>query len=167
MVPDSWVWCKFTDLYLLISGRDLENSEYNDKGLGIPYIIGASNINNGEFNINRWTISPKVVSVKNDLLITCKGTIGELVINSMDEIHIARQIMAIRAISTIKVQYTKYCIHFFINGIKESAKGIIPGISREDILNLLIPLPPIEEQKRIVKQIETTFQILDSIQNNI
>ncbi|GAB6013600.1 restriction endonuclease subunit S, partial [Viscerimonas tarda] len=157
----------FTDLYLLISGRDLENDEYNDKGLGIPYLIGASNISDGKFNISRWTILPKVVSVKNDLLITCKGTVGELLINSMNEIHIARQIMAIRAISTINIQYTKYCIQFFISSIKESAKGIIPGISREDILNLPIPLPPLEEQKRIVNQIETIFKSLDSIQNNL
>ena len=101
------------------------------------------------------------------MLITCKGTVGELIINQYDAIHIARQLMAIRAISKIDMQFTYYCISFFINIIKENAKGIIPGISREDILNLHIPIPPLAEQHRIVQKIESIFQALDSIQNNL
>jgi len=139
------VWCDFSNLYTLLSGRDLEKEEFNDQCEGIPYIIGASNINDGNLDIIRWTKCPKVISQKNDLLITCKGTVGELIINQYDAIHIARQLMAIRAISKIDMQFTYYCISFFINIIKENAKGIIPGISREDILNLHIPLPPLAE----------------------
>ena len=166
-VPENWVWCRFSDLYTLLSGRDLDNSEFNDKYIGIPYIIGASNFSNGKLNINRWTNFPKVISIKNDLLLTCKGTVGELTINDMCDIHIARQIMAIRAVKTIDTQYTKYCFDFFINSIKESAKGIIPGISRKDILDLVIPLPPLPEQHRIVSKIEQIFSQLDEIEKSI
>ena len=166
-VPEGWRWCRFSDLYILLSGRDLENSEFNDKNIGVPYIIGASNFSDGKLNIIRWTNSPKVISIKNDLLLTCKGTVGELTINDMCEVHIARQIMVIRAITTICTKYTKYCFDFFINSIRENAKGIIPGISRKDILDLLIPLPPLSEQKRIVSKIEQIFYQLDEIEKSI
>ncbi len=35
--------------------------------------------------------------------------------------------------------------------IKQAAKGLIPGISREDILNLIIPVPPEKQQKEIAR----------------
>jgi type I restriction enzyme S subunit len=46
--------------------------------------------------INRWTCNPQVVTHIGDLLITCKGTVGETAINTIGDSHIARQIMAIR-----------------------------------------------------------------------
>jgi type I restriction enzyme S subunit len=166
-VPEGWKWCRFSDLFILLSGRDLEKKEFNDKGEGIPYLIGASNVINGKLDINRWTTVPKVISLKNDLLLSCKGTVGELIINELDKIHIARQFMAIRSNANVNIYYTKYCFLYSINTIKESAKGIIPGISRTDILDLLIPLPPLAEQKLIVERIETIFNTLDSIQKNL
>ena len=69
--PRHWCWVRFGDLWHLLSGRDLEPSQYNDSEKGIPYITGASNIESGVINVNRWTPSPIAVSGKNDLLITC------------------------------------------------------------------------------------------------
>ncbi|WP_052700295.1 hypothetical protein [Methylocucumis oryzae] len=93
--PSHWEWIRFGEIWQLLSGRDLEPGQYNDSKNGIPYITGASNIENGVININRWTDSPLVVSTVGDLLITCKGTIGKTAFNNIGEVHIARQIMAI------------------------------------------------------------------------
>ena len=166
-IPESWKWCQVSDFLLLLSGRDLLLSEYSDTPVGIPYIIGASNIIKGELSINRWTNSPKAISERNDLLITCKGTIGEIVINNIGSLHIARQLMAIRAFDSTDIYYIRYCLNLYIDKIKEQARGIIPGISREDILSLYIPVPPTNEQKRIVKKVENIFHILDEITNSI
>jgi len=162
-IPNGWKWCKFSDLYLLISGRDLEKDEFNDTESGIPYLIGASSFNNNQFEINRWTNTPKVVSGKGDLLITCKGTVGDLIVNDIGDVHIARQFMAIRSTGITELKFTEYFFQYSISAIKESAKGVIPGIARKDILDIIIPLPPLSEQKRIISQIEKIFALLDMI----
>jgi type I restriction enzyme S subunit len=166
-VPKNWLWCNFSDLYILISGRDLDKDEFNDVGFGIPYLIGASSLINNQFEVNRWTTTPKVLSEKDDLLITCKGTVGELIINDIGKVHIARQFMAIRSIVKIKTKFTKYFFEYSIETIKERAKGVIPGISRKDILEIFIPLPPLAEQKRIVSQIEKIFAQLEIIEDSL
>ncbi|OAV72238.1 Type I restriction enzyme EcoKI specificity protein [Bacteroidales bacterium Barb4] len=53
----------------------------------------------------------------------------------------------------------------FANGSTQTTN--IANINTVVLGNFSILIPPLEEQKRIVKKIETTFQILDSIQNNI
>ena len=55
---------------------------------GIPYITGASNFINGKVSLVRWTPKPQVITYYGDLLITCKGTIGETAINDFGEAHI-------------------------------------------------------------------------------
>src|SRR5690606_18788528 len=122
------------------------NSEYNDKEKGIPYITGASHIINEKIHISRWTEKPKSISIPNDLLLTCKGTIGKLAFNDIGEIHIARQIMAVRNMFGIEINYIKYFLQSYITNLLEKAKSLIPGISREDVLSINIPLPPLSIQ---------------------
>ena len=166
-LPEMWELVNFKDCATLISGRDLNKNEYNAESIGIPYITGASNFINGNILINRWTTAPKTISEVNDILITCKGTVGELAINKYDNIHIARQIMAIRVYKNINLEYIKFFLESIVMEIKKTANGLIPGISRDDILSLNIPLPPLTEQKRIVKAIETIFATLDDIATQV
>ena len=166
-LPETWELVNFKDCATLISGRDLNKNEYNAESIGIPYITGASNFINENILINRWTTVPKIVSEVNDILITCKGTVGELAINKYGNIHIARQIMAIRIYKNINLEYIKFFLESIVMEIKKTANGLIPGISRDDILSLNIPLPPLAEQKRIVDEIEKIFAILDDIANQV
>ena len=166
-LPEMWELVNFKDCATLISGRDLNKNEYNAESIGIPYITGASNFINGNILINRWTTVPKTISEVNDILITCKGTVGELAINKYGNIHIARQIMAIRVYKNINLEYIKLFLESIVMEIKKTANGLIPGISRDDMLSLNIPLPPLAEQKRIVDEIEKIFAILDDIANQV
>ena len=148
-IPDSWVWCRLSNLVLLLSGRDLELTQYNSVSNGIPYMTGASNFKNGILIKNRWTDTPIVISVLGDLLITCKGTIGEMAFNTIGDIHIARQIMAIRS-SFVDLNYIQYYLSANLQVLQRQANSMIPGISRGTLLNAIVPLPPLMEQARIV-----------------
>ena len=166
-IPENWCFVRLNELWELVSGRDLSPSEYNDSKEGIPYITGASNFKNGEIDLVRWTPTPQVITQKGDLLLTCKGTIGEMAFNSFGEAHIARQIMAIRNIYGLNSEYLSLCISFYIGEIKASAKGLIPGISREDILNLILPIPPENYQSLVVSQIRKSNHALYLIEKSL
>ena len=152
-IPESWEWVRLGSVISLLSGRDLAPGDYNDTEIGIPYITGASNFDDGALIINRWTPKPVVISKCGDLLITCKGTIGTMAFNEIGEIHIARQVMALSSY-LIDIRYIQFFLTRIVYELDKKAKSIIPGISREDILTALFPLPPLAEQKRIVAKIE-------------
>ena len=158
-IPQSWSWCRLSNVITLLSGRDLTPDRYNSKENGIPYITGASNFYNGNLLINRWTESPMTVSHFNDLLITCKGTIGEMAFNRIGNIHIARQIMALTGIVG-DLDYIRWFLYANISSIERQANSMIPGISRDTLLKTLLPLPPKLEQKRINDKI---VRLLDEL----
>jgi len=164
-IPENWIYIKLKALIKLVSGRDLKTSEYNDKKNGIPYITGASNFFENSLLINRWTNNPKVISKKGDLLITVKGTIGLLNYNNIGDIHIARQIMAIKS-TQINIDYLKYFLCQYVETLQKNAKSFIPGISRNDILDIVFPLPPRNEQKRIVEKLEVLLAEIDKLEQD-
>ena len=163
-LPEGWAFIRLKTAWELISGRDLSPSDYNDKNDGIPYITGASNFKNGHVSLVRWTPVPQVITQKGDLLLTCKGTIGEIAYNNFGKAHIARQIMAIRNNYSLSVDFLALCIEYSMTKIKQAAKGLIPGISREDILNLVIPIQPTKEQKKICDKLKVTFSAIKHIE---
>ena len=166
-VPSSWEWTTLENILELVSGQDFPPEKYNANVSGIPYIIGASNIDNEQLVINRWTEYPSVYSYLNDLLVVCKGAgIGKMAINNIGTVHIARQIQAVRVYTNyINIRYIKAVIKNNIENIISKANGLIPGLKRELLLSLEIPLPPFPEQQRIVAEIEKCFALIDIIEN--
>lgn len=163
--PEHWAWVRFGELWQLLSGRDLSPGKYNDSEHGIPYITGASNIENGVINVNRWTPEPVVVSCIGDLLITCKGTIGKTAFNRLGDIHIARQIMAIRDFSgKHNSDFLKVWLDGFVSQLIEKSKSMIPGFSREDIYFAIYPVVPLEEQARIVAKVDELMALCDKLE---
>jgi type I restriction enzyme, S subunit len=169
-IPDDWVWCRLGEICDLISGQDLVPHQYSDVSygdkIGVPYITGASNLQNGEIIINRWTNTPKSFALKGDLLLTCKGTIGKTAYLNIEKIHIARQIMAIRS-SVIFLKYIEIILHNNVEDFKLNAKSLIPGIDRPQVLNLIIPLPPLSIQSKIVEKVNSLMGLCDEIEGSI
>ena len=166
--PSGWAVTQMKSIIELLSGRDLDNSRCNSEGYGVPYLVGASCIDKGRINTYRWTETPEVISKEGDVLLSCKGTVGEVVINTMGNLHIARQFMAIRskAPQYILPDYLGIIIKASIETLKKAARGIIPGISREDILGLTVMIPPSEEQQRILSRIAEFNQSVSLIVAN-
>lgn len=156
---------KLKNVIKLISGRDVNVNLCNDKSIGIPYILGASNIKNNTFFVERWIENPVVVSEKNDILLSVKGTIGKLYLQKEEKINISRQIMALRALNELNIHYLYYFLLKECERLKFEGNGLIPGISRKDILNLNILVPTIEEQQEIVNILDKLLAKYNKIQN--
>ena len=161
-IPENWVWCRLGDCIKLLSGQDLTPDKYNASGKGTIYITGASNIENGRITVNRWTEFPRAIAHKGELLITCKGTIGEMCFLNIDKVHIARQIMSIKGI-LVDIKYVHIFLLNYVNTLKANAKSMIPGIERKNVLNALFPLPPLPEQQRIVEKLDQLLPLCDSL----
>lgn len=156
---------KLKSVIKLISGRDVSVSLCNDKSIGIPYILGASNIKDNKFFIERWIENPVVVSEKNDILLSVKGTIGKLYLQKEEKINISRQIMALRALNELNTHYLYYFLLRECERLKFEGNGLIPGISRKDILDLNILLPTLEEQQEIVNILDRLLAKYNKIKN--
>ena len=160
-IPENWCWVRFSKIMELISGRDAALADCNSEGLGIPYILGASNIENDTFTIERWIEAPQVISKKGDILLSVKGTIGKLYIQQEEKVNISRQIMAIRPTQILKNKLAYLFLQSVSDELRAAGNGLIPGISRVDILDKIFPFMPLPEQQRIVDRIESLFAKLD------
>jgi len=154
-IPASWEWVRFSAIAELQSGQDLTPDKYNASEKGIPYITGASNIENGQVIVNRWTENGRAFAYQGNLLLTCKGTVGTMAILDIVQVHIARQIMAIQPYPGVVLRYLQIVLETLVADLKAAAKSMIPGIAREDVLTSIIPIPPYAEQLRIVEKYES------------
>lgn len=162
-IPESWEWIRLGNIIDLLSGTDFKPNEYSDISGKTVYITGASCLSENGVIVQRWTDTPKNIVHKGDLLIVCKGSgYGKTAICDIDEAHIARQIMAIKDMPLLDLDYVRIFLQTKLTYIKRSGQGVIPGIDRGTILNMVFPMPPLAEQGRIV---EFTRKASDVIQN--
>ena len=168
-IPNGWKWVRLGEIINLLSGRDFEPSEYNDKQKGTPYITGASNFGENGIIINRWTETPKCIAKFGDLLLVCKGSgYGTLAYADFKEAHIARQVMSITTVSElISLKYIEFILRANFQYLKSQGKGLIPGIDRETVLNICAGLPSLLEQEEIVKSVEKHLQTVSDIESQI
>ena len=157
-IPSNWKWVRLGQVIVLLSGTDFKSEEYNEEYQGIPYITGASSLSENRVLLNRWTKTPKVIANRGDVLLVCKGSgYGKTVICDIEEAHIARQIMAIKKLSTLNMDYIRLFLQANLDQIKSKGQGVIPGIDRNSVMNFLFPLPPLPEQRRIAKKQQELF----------
>ena len=168
-ITDSWEWVRLGDVINLVSGRDIAKKAHlsHPQSKSIPYITGASNINEqGQITITEWVNNPSVIVNKGTLLLSVKGTIGKIAVLSIPRAHIARQIMGIENIYGLDSNYQKFYLKSYVQELQKKAKSMIPGISRDDLLLATFPLPPITEQSRIVSKIKRVFELIDGVKHD-
>ena len=163
-IPESWCWIRFGQAISLLSGTDFRPDEYNDNGHGIPYITGASSLSGNGVTLNRWTEIPRVLATLGDVLLVCKGSgYGKTVICDVEKAHIARQIMAIKKTELLDMNYVRLFLQASFDQIKSMGQGVIPGIDRNSVMNLLFPVPPLSEQRRIVQKKSELYENINLI----
>jgi type I restriction enzyme S subunit len=162
-----WQTKQLGQLCQLISGQHIDARNYNGKARGIGYLTGPSDF--GPLNpvITKWTEHPKITAKRGDILLTVKGSgVGKINLLAHDEVAISRQLMALR-ITDADPRFIYAYLGTTLNHFQNKSTGAaIPGISREQVLELVVPLPPLPEQQRIVRILDEAFDSISSAKTN-
>jgi type I restriction enzyme M protein len=165
--PD-WELVPLAKLCVLVSGQHIDREDYNTDGRGMPYLTGPSDFGLISPKITRWTEAPKVTAVAGDVVVTVKGSgVGSVNLLDAKEIAISRQLMAVRA-KGIDPRF----LHAFLVGQQDYFQSLasgaaIPGITRGHVLSLEIPLPPLDEQRRIVAELDAEGLQIEAVRSLI
>ena len=177
-VPQNWEWSRLQTICYPITDGTHKTPTYSDSG----YIfLSAKNITTGKINWNDIMYIPKSlhdelysrVSPKmNDILLAKNGTTGVAAIVDREcEFDIYVTLALLRVINNnISSQYLLKIIasNTIQDYFKSSLKGIgVPNLHLEHIRTTLIPIPPMNEQNKIVEKIYQYYSLLDSIVQNI
>lgn len=165
-LPDTWQWCRIGSLFMHNNGKQLNKG--NTKGKLMEYIT-TSNLYWDGFLLEDLKKMPfedgeieRCMAVKGDLLVCEGGDIGRSCIWNYDfPIMLQNHIHKLRPFVTICIEYFYYIFYCYNMAGWIGGKGIgIQGFSSKALHNTLVPLPPLQEQQRIVAQIERLFERL-------
>lgn len=138
----------------LLSGQHIEAANVNIEGKGTAYLTGPADFIGKKPVATKFTEIPKVVCEAGDILITVKGSGTGSIAIADQNYCISRQLMAIRC-ESIDPRFTEYLLEQNERTFNTAAAGLIPGISRNDVLNLTLPGIPLPEQKAIADLLST------------
>ena len=169
-IPESWCWCKLSDACNFESGYAFSSDDYKDKG--IP-LVRISNIQDGLVSLDNCVyiegdIDKRFIINNGDLLIAMSGaTTGKMGVYQYDCPALLNQ-----RVGNIKVNTSlllqKYRDYFMQSQgdliLKLSYGGAQPNVSAKIISDLFIPIPSLNEQEKIVAEIEKWFGFIDEIE---
>ncbi len=150
----------------LLSGQHIEASKTNLTENGFPYLTGPADFIGKKPIASKYTEFPKVCCNKGDILITVKGSGTGSIAISDARYCISRQLMAIRC-KDINPFFTQYLFELNEKKFKLRAAGLIPGISRKDVLDLRVPQMQIPEQKAIADLLSTWDKAIEKTERLI
>lgn len=166
-LPGNWVWVYFGSVAKLTSGYAFKSTDYCDNG--VP-IIRISDLNEEGTSTEKAVKVPyhqfddKYLIRRNDLLIAMSGSIGKMGVFNSDEIAMQNQRVGKIESKSVDVLAKNFMKYFIFNSkekiIRLAYGGTQPNVSSKLIETLMLPLPPINEQKRIVDKVE---RLLDKI----
>ncbi|MDC2682947.1 restriction endonuclease subunit S [Bacteroides ovatus] len=172
ILPKGWCWTVLGDIFQHNNGKQKTSS--NQEGELYKYIT-TSNVYWNKFDFSevkqmRFLESEfeKYIAKKGDLLVCEGGDIGRAAIWNYDyNICIQNHLHRLRA-------YIPVCTKYFLFSLMDSkAKGVIKGkgiglmsLSANDLHNIIIALPPLSEQYRIVTEIEHWFTLISQIEQD-
>lgn len=174
-IPRNWCICSIQDLSLKVTDGEHATPKRSNSGY---FLLSARNITNqglkldnvdyveeDEFNRIRQRCNPD----KNDILISCSGSVGRVCLVDKDNFYVmVRSVALIKPHRNIYPEYLVYVLKsdFLQKQIEKSSKVTAQAnLFLGKIIELQIPLPPIEEQKRIVAKVDELMQLCDKLEN--
>lgn len=166
-IPVTWEWVRLGDIFKHSTGKAL--NEANKKGTLQDYIT-TSNVYWGYFKLDKLRQmyytedeKEKCMATKGDLLVLEGGDVGRAAIWDRDyDIFLQNHIHKLRAYVPVCTEFYYYCLYLFHDMGLVGGKGIgIQGLSSGALHQIIFPLPPLAEQKRIVAKLEELLPIVE------
>ena len=149
-MPEGWEWCKLEEIVKITNGRSQKDVEDKE---GLYPIYGSGGI------IGKAT---EFLCEAGTTIIGRKGTIN-------NPIFVKERFWNIDTAFGMKPQYAisdKYffffCQHFNFSELDKSTA--VPSLTQSAINDIFIPIPPTNEQKRIVKEIIRCFSVVEILE---
>ena len=159
-IPDSWEWARLGDIFWHNTGKALNAS--NRSGTLLSYIT-TSNLYWNRFEMGSLREMyftdeevEKCTVTKGDLLVCEGGDIGRAAIWPFDyNVRIQNHIHRLRAYIPVCTEYYYFLLYLYKHVGWIGGKGIgIQGLSSNALHAILLPVPPLKEQYRIVSKIK-------------
>ena len=160
-IPDSWEWVRLGSIFNHTSGKQQSSS---NKCGGTPQrFITTSNLYWGRFVLD----NVKIMNFTDDEIKTCSATKGDLLVCEGGagygrsaiwcydyDICLQNHVHRLRPYVNGTCEYVYHFIYFLKETNQLAAVGTaMPGLSANRLKGLLMPLPPINEQQRIVAKL--------------
>ena len=181
VVPDNWVWCRLDDLAFYKKGpfgSSLTKAMFVLKGDDTYKVYEQKNAIQKDHELGSYYISKeKYCSLSSfavhpyDIIVSCAGTIGETYVlpQNIQEGIINQALMLIRLYNREIERFYLLYFDFILKqeAYKESKGTAIKNIPPFDVLkNFLIPIPPKEEQNRILSEVDKWMSFVNAIETN-
>lgn len=173
-IPDSWCLCKLAEVSSKITDGEHKTPKRVPSFCGY-YLLSARNIRDGYITLHDvdyvdydefMKISKRCNPRKGDILISCSGSVGRCAAVTDDNNYVmVRSAAMVSPVATdqIYLMYTlqsEYVQEQIRNRTKQTAQA---NLFQEAIRNLVIPLPPLAEQKRIVAKLEEILPLCERL----
>jgi type I restriction enzyme S subunit len=164
--PTGWTRTTLGAVSNIVMGQSPPGDTYNTTGEGVPLINGPVEFSVGSFGktvVNQYTTAPTNFCEKDDLLICVRGS-------TTGRTNIAGFRACIgRGVAAIQPYFEDAFIRLFIWSVRGSIIGMgrgiaFPSVSRKQIEDLEIPLPPLAEQHRIVAKVDELMALCDRLE---
>ena len=172
-IPESWCWCRLGTPFAHNTGKALNSAD--TAGTPMTYIT-TSNLYWDHFELNSLKEMPfteseieKCTVTKGDLLVCEGGDIGRSAIWMFDEdIRIQNHIHRLRPYTSLSNRFYYYVMFMWKQMGFIGGQGIgLQGFSSKALHNLLVPLPPEEEQIKIAAFVDNLFETITNIEKSL
>lgn len=178
-IPENWVWCRLGEIVNLVTSGSRDWAKYySSEG---EVFVRMGNLSRDSYNLKmdkiQYVNPPKNQEGNrtrleaDDILISITGEVGNLGLIPKDfgEAYINQHTALVRLNKAIVVKYV--CNLFLSRTLQEQFKSPQRGMKNSfrlsDIDYLLIPLPPLAEQNRIVQKLDELMQYCNELEASI
>ena len=161
-LPKRWVWTTLEEISEIILGQSPPSLTYNTDGKGLPFYQGKLEFGKLYPTPRKWCTASKKIAQKGDVFISIRAPVGPTNL-CPEKSAVGRGLAAIRGLGGIQPLFILYLMRRFENEIASKGTGTtFDAITRNQLKNLEIPVPPMAEQRRIVAKLEVLFAQLDA-----